>query len=87
MQVGDIIKFKKTGRVGTIIKVARDFIDDASPTAKVFIHNWSPSRHEKNNPHLFRLYHLRQVAEVISAGTQALENKPLQRKAEKEGAG
>ena len=68
MQVGDIIKFKRTGRVGTIIKVARDFVDDASPTAKVFIHNWSPSRLEKSNPHLFRLYHLRQVAEVINEG-------------------
>jgi len=69
MQVGDIIKFKKTGRVGTIIKVARDFVDDASPTAKVFIHNWSPTHTggERSNPHLFRLYHLRQVAEVISA--------------------
>jgi hypothetical protein len=67
MQVGDIIKFKRTGRIGTIIKVAQDFVDDASPTAKVFIHNWSPSHAEKRNPHLFRLYHLRQVAEVISA--------------------
>ena len=69
MQVGDIVKFKRTGRVGTIIKVAQDFVDDASPTAKVFIHNWKPSHADKRrNPHLFRMYHLRQVAEVISEG-------------------
>ncbi len=68
MQVGDIIKFKKTGRVGTIIKVGRDFIDDSAVTARVLIHNWYPSRFEKNNPHLFRMGHLEDVAEVISAG-------------------
>ncbi len=68
MKVGDIIKFKKTGRVGTIIKVGRDFIDDSAVTARVFIHNWRPSRLEKNNPHLFRMGHLEDIAEVISAG-------------------
>jgi hypothetical protein len=68
MQTGDVIKFNRTGRVGTIINIGQDFIDDSSFTAKVFIHNWSPSHLEAKNPNLFRLVHLRQVATVISAG-------------------
>ena len=67
MKIGDIIKFKKTGRVGTIIKVGRDFIDDSAATARVLVHNWSVSGREQSSTHLFRMGHLEDIAEVISA--------------------
>ena len=69
MRVGDIIKFTKTGRVATIINIGQDFWDDSSFTAKIIVHNWTVPQDNPglNNPHLFRLGHLKQVAEVISA--------------------
>ncbi len=66
MKAGDIIRFTKTGRVATVLHIGQEFVDDSSFTASVFIHAWVESHAEKKNPALFRLQHLRDIAEVIS---------------------
>ena len=67
MQAGDLIRFNSTGKVGTILNIGREFVDDPAFSAKVFIHGWIAPRGTVKNPALFRLAHLREIAEVINA--------------------
>ncbi len=59
MKLGDIIRFKKTGVVGTIVEV----FGSGNGVAKVMAHNV-----EKviPNPNVFSTSHLEKVAEIIS---------------------
>ena len=63
MQVGNVIQFKATGVIGTIIaKVERRNIDDAFT---IWVHGADFPRTQ--TPTMFRVEHLEEVAEVVSS--------------------
>ena len=63
MKVGDIVRFKKTGVVGTVVEVFGLYDDDDDGAVRVLAHNV-----EKviPNPSVFSVSNLKRVADVIS---------------------
>ena len=66
MKVGDLVRFKKTGVVGTITEEVGLYDGDSLGAVRVFVHGVDfPGM---QNPTMFRVGHLEKVAEVISEG-------------------
>jgi hypothetical protein len=63
MKLGDIVRFKKTGVVGTIVEVLPHTLPQHERVVQVFAHNI-----EKviPNPSIFSVSHLQKVADIIS---------------------
>ena len=63
MKVGDLVRFKKTGVVGTVVEVFGLYDDDDDGAVRVLAHNV-----EKviPNPSVFSTSHFEKVVDVIS---------------------
>ena len=64
MKVGDVIKFKATGVIGTITEIVGLYDGDHRGAVKVLAHGIDMRGIE--NPTFFRRAHLKKVAYVIS---------------------
>ena len=64
MKVGDIIRFKSTGVIGTITEIVGLYDGDHRGAVKVLAHGIDMMGIE--NPTIFRAAHLQTVADVIS---------------------
>jgi len=64
MKLGDIVRFKKTGVVGTVVEVFGLYDDDDDGAVKVLAHNVENFIY--NNPSVFSTSHLKKVADIIS---------------------
>ena len=64
MKVGDLIRFKSTGVIGTITEIVGLYDGDHRGAAKVLAHGIDMTGIE--NPTIFRTSHLEKVAEIIS---------------------
>ncbi len=64
MKVGDIIRFKSTGVIGTITEIVGLYDGDHRGAAKVLVFGNNIAGIE--NPTIFRTAHLQTVADVIS---------------------
>ena len=63
MKLGDIVRFKKTGVVGTIVGVFGMYDGDDDGAVKVLAHN---VENVIPNPSVFSTSHLKKVAHIIS---------------------
>jgi hypothetical protein len=66
MKVGDLVRFKKKGHVGTIVAKGHDRWNGTFSSVWVHVHNWRATRGNTQNPALFRIGHLREIVEVIN---------------------
>ena len=66
MKVGDLVRFKKKGYVGTIVAKGHDHWNETSSSVWVYIHNKRPSQGSTQNPSLFRAGHLREIVEILN---------------------
>ena len=64
MKVGDLIRFKSTGVIGTITEIVGLYDGDHRGAAKVLVSGINMTGIE--NPTIFRTSHLEKVAEIIS---------------------
>ena len=63
MKLGDLIRFKKTGVVGTITEICGLHDGDSDGAVKVLVHN---VKDVIPNPSIFSVTHLKTVADIIS---------------------